>query len=47
MARYRPELRKYYYDAPRFPSYLEQLGIPYPTVRRPDGSCTVPVHAIQ
>jgi aminobenzoyl-glutamate utilization protein B len=33
MARYKPELRKYYYDPNRFNSYLEQLGIKYPTVR--------------
>ena len=34
MARYRPEMRKYYYDPSRFGSYLEQLGITYPTVRK-------------
>ena len=39
MARYRPEMRKYYYDASKYPSYLEQLGVQYPTVRQPDGSC--------
>ncbi|MEP7345473.1 MAG: amidohydrolase [Gemmatimonadaceae bacterium] len=33
MARYRPEMRKYYYDATKYKSYLEQLGIKYPTVR--------------
>jgi aminobenzoyl-glutamate utilization protein B len=33
MARYRPEMRKYYYDPKRFKTYLEQLGITYPTVR--------------
>jgi aminobenzoyl-glutamate utilization protein B len=33
MARYKPELRKYYYDPNRFNTYLEQLGIKYPTVR--------------
>ncbi|MBV6520294.1 MAG: p-aminobenzoyl-glutamate hydrolase subunit B [Gemmatimonadaceae bacterium] len=33
MARYRPEMRKYYYDASKYSSYLEQLGIKYPTVR--------------
>lgn len=30
---YRPELRKLYYDPSRFGTYLEQLGITYPTVR--------------
>jgi aminobenzoyl-glutamate utilization protein B len=33
MAKYRPEMRKYYYDPTRFDTYLEQLGITYPTVR--------------
>lgn len=34
MARFKPELRKYYYDPTRFKSYLEQLNIAYPTVRK-------------
>jgi aminobenzoyl-glutamate utilization protein B len=33
MARYRPEMRKYYYDSSKYKSYLEQLGIKYPTVK--------------
>lgn len=33
MARYKPELQKYYYDARRYRTYLEQLGIRYPTLR--------------
>jgi aminobenzoyl-glutamate utilization protein B len=33
MDQYRPEMRKYYYDPSRYKSYLEQLGIRYPTVR--------------
>ena len=33
MARYRPEMRKYYYDPARYKTYLEQLGITYPTVK--------------
>ena len=33
MARYRPEMRKYYYDPAKYRSYLEQLGIKYPTVK--------------
>ena len=32
MERYRPEMRKYYYDSKKYKSYLEQLGIVYPTV---------------
>lgn len=35
MERYRPEMRKYYYDSKKFGTYLEQLGITYPTVRPP------------
>jgi aminobenzoyl-glutamate utilization protein B len=34
MEKYRPELRKYYYDPSRYKTYLEQLGITYPTVRK-------------
>jgi len=30
MDRYRPALRKHYYDASRYKSYLEQLNVPYP-----------------
>ena len=33
MARWRERMRPYYYDPSRFDSYLEQLGIEYPTVR--------------
>ncbi len=33
MAVYRPEMRKFYYDSKKFATYLEQLGIRYPTVR--------------
>jgi len=39
LARYRPEMKKYYYDPTKYKTYLEQLGITYPTVRKPDGSC--------
>jgi aminobenzoyl-glutamate utilization protein B len=35
MEKYRPEMRKYYFDPSRYATYLEQLGIEYPTVRRP------------
>jgi len=34
MERYRPEMRKYYYDPSRYKTYLEQLGIEYPTVKK-------------
>src|SRR6185503_5424303 len=33
MAKYRPEMQKYYYDPTKYKTYLEQLGIKYPTVR--------------
>jgi len=33
MERYRPEMRKHYFDATRYRTYLEQLGVTYPTVR--------------
>ena len=34
MAKYRPEMRKYYYDPTKYKTYLEQLGIEYPTVKK-------------
>jgi len=40
MARYRPQMRRYYYDPSKYRTYLEQLGITYPTERAADGSCT-------
>jgi len=33
MDKYRAEMKKFYYDPSRYPTYLEQLGISYPTVR--------------
>ena len=33
MDRYRPEMRKYYFDPTKHKTYLDQLGIKYPTVR--------------
>jgi aminobenzoyl-glutamate utilization protein B len=33
MEKYRPEMKKYYYDPSRFKTYLDQLGIKYPTVK--------------
>jgi len=33
MDKFRPEMRKFYYDPSRYKTYLEQLGITYPTVR--------------
>jgi aminobenzoyl-glutamate utilization protein B len=34
MAEFRPRLEPFYYDETRYGSYLEQLGITYPTLRR-------------
>ena len=34
MARYRDQMKKYYYDPTKYKTYLEQLGITYPTVRK-------------
>jgi aminobenzoyl-glutamate utilization protein B len=33
MARFRPEMRKFYYDPTKHRTYLDQLGITYPTVK--------------
>ena len=33
MDKYRPEMKKYYYDSSKYDTYLDQLGIKYPTVR--------------
>jgi aminobenzoyl-glutamate utilization protein B len=35
LERFRPELRKFYYDPTRYKTYLEQLGITYPTITNP------------
>lgn len=35
MDRYRPEMKKYYYDPTKYKTYLEQLGIKYPTIKTP------------
>ncbi len=34
MDKYKPELKKFYYDPSRYKSYLEQLNITYPTVKK-------------
>src|SRR4029079_17488787 len=33
LAKYREQMRKYYYDPTKYKTYLDQLGITYPTVR--------------
>jgi aminobenzoyl-glutamate utilization protein B len=37
MAKYRDQMKKYYYDPTKYKTYLEQLGITYPTVRKSGG----------
>ena len=32
MDKYSPQLKKFYYDASKYPTYLDQLGIKYPTL---------------
>ena len=34
MARYREEMRKYYFDPTKYKTYLEQLGIKYPVIKK-------------
>ncbi|MEO1243132.1 MAG: amidohydrolase [Pseudomonadota bacterium] len=34
MERYKPELEQYYYDPEQYDTYLEQLGIDYPTLKK-------------
>jgi len=41
LGKYREQMRPYYYDPSRFRTYLDQLGVTYPTVRGADGSCGV------
>jgi len=33
LQQYRPDMKKYYYDPTKYKTYLDQLGIKYPTVR--------------
>ncbi|MCZ6916506.1 MAG: amidohydrolase [Gemmatimonadetes bacterium] len=41
MAQFRPAMREFYFDPTRYDTYLEQLGVNYPTFRGADGSCGV------
>ena len=34
MEKFRPKLQKFYYDSLKHKTYMEQLGIQYPTVRK-------------
>jgi aminobenzoyl-glutamate utilization protein B len=33
MEKYRPLMEPFYYDSKKYPTYLEQLGIKYPTLK--------------
>lgn len=41
MDRFRPELKKFYYDPTKYKSYLEQLGIVYPPAVMPEKGANV------
>lgn len=34
MERFRPEMQKYYFDSSKYKTYMDQLGIKYPTIRK-------------
>ena len=34
MKEFKPELQKFYYDETKYGSYMEQLGITYPTLKK-------------
>ena len=34
MDTYREEMKKYYYDPSKYDTYLDQLGIKYPTIKK-------------
>jgi aminobenzoyl-glutamate utilization protein B len=34
MERYRPQMRAYYYDAAKYDTYLDQLGVKFPTITK-------------
>jgi len=34
MERFRPEMRNYYYDAAKYDTYLDQLGVKFPTLAK-------------
>jgi aminobenzoyl-glutamate utilization protein B len=36
---FREQMKAFYYQPDRYASYLEQLGVKYPTLRAADGSC--------
>ena len=34
MGKYRDQMRKFYFDPTKYKTYLEQLGIQYPTIKK-------------
>ncbi len=42
MEQFRPQMQKFYYDAAKYPTYLDQLGIKYPTVRTAETPAAAP-----
>ncbi|MBS0505278.1 MAG: amidohydrolase [Proteobacteria bacterium] len=42
MARFKPELAKYYYDPAKYPTYLDQLGIKFPITEMPKDAAPKP-----
>ena len=42
MAKYRDQMRKFYYDPTKYKTYLDQLGIVYPTVKDSTPAGVVP-----
>jgi aminobenzoyl-glutamate utilization protein B len=38
MEQYRPAMKALYYDSSKYDTYLEQLGIKYPTLQPPSGN---------
>ena len=41
MDEFREKMQPFYFDSDRYDSYLEQLGVSYPTLRQPDGQCRI------
>jgi aminobenzoyl-glutamate utilization protein B len=41
MDEFREEMRRFYYEPDEHDSYLDQLGVSYPTLRQPDGRCAI------
>jgi len=39
LEKYRDQMRPFYFDSKKYRTYLDQLGVKYPTVRAADGSC--------